>query len=88
MTTLQYRTTQNDNTVRAYDSRNAQVAIAERISDGWWMAHKGGDGERAHGDTAIDAIRWLLGDTMSATETDQAQEAWEASNPDDDNGVR
>ena len=83
---MRYQTAQDGNLVRAFDDNGAQVAVAERDGQDW-LAHFGNEGQWAYGDTPEQAIRFLLGGEMTEDEMKWATLSWNASNPDDDNGV-
>ena len=88
---LTYQESKDRNTVRAYDSRGCQVAVATYLIGGgiWWATQTATlDGKRGRGDTYRQAIAAYLGIEMTEAEMDERQSRWAASNPDDDNGVR
>ena len=88
---LTYQESKDRNTVRAYDSRGCQVAVANYSwQGGRWVASSTGlfEGSRGTGDTYQEAIAAYLGIEMTEAEMDERQSRWAASNPDDDNGVR
>ena len=88
---MRYQESKDRNTVRAYDSRGAQVAVANYSwQGGRWVASSTGlfEGSRGTGDTYQQAIAAYLGIEMTEAETYQRDARWAAANPDDDNGVR
>ena len=88
---MRYQESKDRNTVRAYDSRGCQVAVATYLVGGgiWWATQTATlDGKRGRGDTYQQAIAAYLGIEMTDAEMDERQSRWTASNPDDDNGVR
>ena len=88
---MRYQESKDRNTVRAYDSRGCQVAVASYSSQGGiWTASSTGlfNGSRGTGDTYQQAIAVYLGIEMTDAEMDERQSRWAAAHPDDDNGVK